>query len=93
MENIGWGTYSCSDTECTDELLKSVKTTYAFFMSEKGRKYSPHYDSIVNPNYRIIGLGIVVDEKRGKYYLTVHYGTALTSPALGICGLPSGSAQ
>ena len=79
VENIGWGYFKCKDDECTDEMVKSVKTTFDFFIGEKNRKYRPHYLSIVNPNYKEIGLGIAIDKKTKKYFLTVHYGTEILS--------------
>lgn len=77
VENIGWDYYSCSSTteDCTDNLIAAIKHTYNFFMSEKGKKYRAHYDSIMSKSYREIGLGIAVDPAKKRYYLTVHYGT------------------
>ena len=87
VENIAWEYYSCSDGECTDELIAGIRKSYNFFVGEKGRAYSPHYDSIVSPNYDYLGLGIAVDETAygGKFYLTVHYGTEITSNPDPIC--------
>jgi len=86
-ENINWGYYSCPSTEkdCTDAFIKAVRTGFDFFMSEKGKAYRPHYDSIVNKNFKIIGLGVAVDPVKKKYYLTVHYGTEIISSPQPIC--------
>ncbi|MGE3279008.1 MAG: S-layer homology domain-containing protein [Candidatus Altimarinota bacterium] len=72
-ENIGWGPYSCNDSDCTDELLSTIRSTFDFYMSEKDKAYKPHYNSVMNQYFNEIGLGITVGG--GKYYLTVHYGT------------------
>lgn len=87
VENIGWDYYNCpaSNEDCTDQLIKSIRNTFNFFMSEKGKAYTAHYDSIIHPNFKQIGLGISVDPARKKYYLTVHYATELTSNASAIC--------
>lgn len=87
VENIGWEYYSCSDGDCTDELIAGIRKTFNFFMSEKGRAYAPHYDSIMNPTYHLLGLGIAVDETAygGKFYLTVHYGTDIISDPPPVC--------
>ncbi|MGL5830818.1 MAG: S-layer homology domain-containing protein [Candidatus Altimarinota bacterium] len=86
-ENIGWNYYNCpaSNADCTDQLISSIRSTFDFFMSEKGKAYTAHYDSIMHRNFKIIGLGISVDPVRKKYYLTVHYGTAITSNPPAIC--------
>lgn len=87
VENIGWEYYSCNDGECTDELIAGIRTTFNFFMSERGRAYAPHYDSIMNSTYHLLGLGIAVDETSygGKFYLTVHYGTEIISNPGPVC--------
>jgi len=74
-ENIGSGPFRCSETDCTDELINSIRSTFDFYMAEKDKEYKPHYNSVMNEYFNDIGLGIVVDEAAGKYYLTVHYGT------------------
>lgn len=73
-ENIASGIYKCKDKkDCTDDLISSMRLSFDFFMKEKGEEYSPHYDSIVNKNFNIIGLGVVM--KSNRFYLTVHYAT------------------
>lgn len=95
VENIGWDYYSCSKADCTDELITAIKHTYNFFMSEKGKKYRAHYDSIMNKSYKQIGMGIAVDPVKKRYYLTVHYGTGVVTPNktasdIAACSLSSG---
>jgi len=99
VENIGWDYYGCSASEddCTAQMTSAIQHTYNFFMGEKGKKYSPHYDSIMGANYKKIGLGIAVDPVKHKYYLTVHYATAVNGQAKNAdgtpvaCSVPSGS--
>jgi len=84
-ENIGWGPYKCSKTDCTDDLISAIRYTFDFYMAEKDKSYKPHYESVMNKYFNEIGLGIAIDEKAGKYYLTVHYGTEITSNPWSIC--------
>lgn len=86
-ENIAWNVYKCSPSEadCTEQLIKAIRTGFDFFMSEKGKTYRPHYESIVNKGFKEIGLGIAIDTSKKKFYLTVHYGTEITSNPLPIC--------
>lgn len=83
-ENIGWGMYRCKKDDCTGDMINAIRSTFDFFMSEKGKASAPHYNSIVNPSYASIGMGVTVDGS-GKYYLTVHYGTQITSDPDPIC--------
>lgn len=87
-ENIGWGYYQCpADTkaDCTEALTKAIRTTFDFFIGEKNKKYRPHYESLMKPEFKIIGLGIALDQAKHKYYLTVHYGTEIVSKNLPLC--------
>lgn len=84
-ENITWNIYSCSESDCTDELIKASRDGLNYFMSEKGKAYSPHYDSIMSSSFEIVGVGVAVDEAKRKFYLTVHYGTEITSDPPPVC--------
>lgn len=79
-ESLWYGIFSCDDEDCTDKLVDSLKWTFNFYMSEKGKKYTPHYSAIVSPYFSTIGTGIELT-KTGKttykYYLTTHYCTEL----------------
>lgn len=82
-ENIGWGYYSCSESDCTDEVIAMARTSLDFFLSEKNKSYQPHYQSVMSDYFKEIGLGIAFDGT--KYYLAVHYGTEITSEPLAVC--------
>lgn len=83
VENIGWDYYGCSPSaaDCTDQMIASIKHTYNFFIGEKNKKYRAHYDSIMGKQFKKIGLGLAVDPISKKYYLTVHYATAVNGTA------------
>lgn len=74
-ENIGRGPYSCSEEDCTDELLSAIRYTFDYYMSEAGSDYRPHYNSIMNTAFTQIGFGMALSDS--SYYMTVHYATAL----------------
>lgn len=87
VENIAWERYTCPETQddCTDEMIDSIYRAYNFFVSEKGTSYTAHYDSIINPAFKEIGLGVAVDPDNNKFYLTVHYATKINSDPMRIC--------
>ncbi len=77
-ENIWYGSFSCNDGECTDELIKWIRSTFDFFYNEKYKSYQAHYLSMVNKYFTQIWLWIELEDKWNgyyKYYLTVHYCT------------------
>lgn len=84
-ENIGWGRYSCKKNNCTGALIEAIRSTFNYFIAEEGKAYRPHWNSMVNPSFTQMGIGISVDQSAGKYYLTAHYGTSITSKPQPVC--------
>ena len=72
-ENLWWNLYSCKKTDCTDDFIAAIKKSWTFFMSEKGKSYSPHYNAIMG-NFSRIGLWVVL--VGNTYYLVAHYTTS-----------------
>lgn len=79
-ESIGWWVFSCSDTDCTQELTDAIEGSFDFYMNEKWKEYKPHYEAIAGKLFTIMWLGIELEKTsntRYKYYLTNHYCTQL----------------
>ncbi len=85
-ENIGWWPYRCSADDCTDEMIATLRHTFDMFMAEKNKAYRAHYDSVMNAQFREVGMSIVVSAS-GKAYNTTHYATGLASSPEMICPL------
>lgn len=84
-ESIGYGPYSCDAADCTQQLISALRTTFDFYMKEKGKSSRPHYNAIVNSRFRLQGMGVAVDPASKRYYVTTHYGTAITSRPAPVC--------
>jgi uncharacterized protein YkwD len=84
-ENIGWGVYKCKKDDCTEDLITALRPTFDMYMNEKGKASRAHYNSIMNAQFRLIGMGVAVDSATGKIYVTTHYGTAITSDPNPVC--------
>lgn len=69
-ENIWRNMYSCNTSDCTQDFIKAITKSWSFFMAEKGKSYSPHYNAIVG-DFAEIGLGVAL--VGNKYYLVTHY--------------------
>ncbi len=82
-ESIGYGPYTCKTDDCTSKLTDAIRSTFDFYMSEKGKKSSPHYNAIVRPEFTQIGMGIAL--KNGTYYITTHYATSLANEPPPLC--------
>lgn len=91
VENIGWWYINCEKTkiqkdeenrilDCTQEIIKATEQTRKFFMNEKGKRYAPHYNSIISKVYSEAGFGISIDPKTKKYYFTAYYSLPVVAP-------------
>ena len=84
-ENIGWGVYSCTKKDCTQDMIKAVRSTFDIYMAEKGEASSAHYNSIMNKYFNEVGIGIALRPDLKKYFLTIHYATKITSALPPVC--------
>lgn len=83
-ESIAWNTYSCNQSDCTDELIDAIRSSFDFFDGEK-KTGGPHYEMMVNKGYKQIGLGIAVDTKTKRYYLVTHLAVSVAGGSLPYC--------
>ncbi len=72
-ENLGLVTYSCSDNDCTDEVIAAMEIVFNAYMAEENTDSVDHYQNIVNMAHDQLGLGFVIDEEKKFLYLTSHY--------------------
>lgn len=84
-ENMTWGPFTCTSSDCTEAMIKGVRYGFDGFMSEKGTSYTAHYDSVMSPHYKWIGFGLVVDENTDRFYVTIHYAQEVTGQPSSFC--------
>lgn len=73
-ESIWYGTYKCSKSDCTDDLITAVKKTWTnLIMKEKTSKGS-HYNAAVMKHFTQMWAWIAIDRSNNRYYLVLHYG-------------------
>lgn len=67
--------YKCTDQNCSDEFLNSLKVIFDIFMSKKWN--NANYLAITQPNLKKIWLWIAIYETKEdnyyEYYITSHY--------------------
>jgi uncharacterized protein YkwD len=83
-ENVGWGVYRCKSDDCTQSLTDATRSTFDFFLSERGSN-GPHYRSLVSPQFTMVGIGVALSPAQGRYYLTLHYATDIVSEPAPLC--------
>ena len=69
-ENVSYGYYNCTSSDCTDALISAMYSSYKFFINS-----SVHAKSVYQPNFTKIGFDIIVVPSEKRYYVTVHYMT------------------
>lgn len=73
-ESIWRWMYSCSEADCTDEVIEATRSTWNFFYKERAAN-GVHYRALTHKNFGTQWLGIAFSGK--KYFLTIHYGTQI----------------
>jgi len=79
-ESIGYYTTKCDKSDCTDSVIKWLENTFNFYMSEKWKKWRPHYNGIVHKLFTQIWFGIAIENRWNgwyRYYFTTHYCTKI----------------
>lgn len=69
-ENIAYQYYSCSSTDCTQNLISAIRKWFDFFMWEASRNW-PHYRGIMSKNFTEMGMWVAFVGKR--YWIVTHY--------------------
>jgi hypothetical protein len=69
-ENVSYGYYRCSESDCTDELISAIRSSYTFFINS-----TVHSKSVYQSNFTKIGIDVIVVPTENRYYVTVHYMT------------------
>ena len=69
-ENVSYAGYRCNKSDCTDDLITALQSSYNFFVNSPS-----HYPSIIQPNFTKIGIDVIVDSSDNRSYITVHYMT------------------
>lgn len=74
-ETVWYGTYKCSKSDCTQELINSIKRTWTnLIMKEKVSKGS-HYNAATMKHFTQMWVWIAIDKSNNRYYLVIHYWT------------------
>ena len=85
-ESIGSQNYTCTEADCSDEVIAASKSMFDAFMKEKGTTSTRHYDNIIESDFKQLGLGVAIDSVNNKLYLTTHYAQAVEAYP-GTCAL------
>jgi len=82
-ENIGRSYMTCDKSDCTQELIEGTRLIFDAYMKEKGTSYTAHYDSVMSPNFTVMGIAWTI--KGTDVYVTVHYAAEIDKAPSLIC--------
>jgi len=70
-ESIGYGMYRCVGTDCTQSLIKSIRTTWDWVIMKEKASNGSHYKAATMKYFTQMWVGIAVSN--GRYYMVIHY--------------------
>lgn len=77
------GEYVCHQSECTDELLASLRRAFDVFQAQREQGYGPDWSAMTAADYRLLGLGVSVAD--GQYTLVTQVSRTPQSSPRSLC--------
>lgn len=73
-ESIWYGTYKCSKSDCTQELINATKKTRTWLIMKEKSSNGSHYRAATMKHFTQMGVWIAIDKSNSRYYIVLHYG-------------------
>lgn len=73
-ESIWYGTYKCSKSDCTQELITAIKKTWTNLIMKEKSSNGSHYRAAAMKHFTQMWAWIAIDKSNNRYYLVIHYG-------------------
>lgn len=73
-ETIGYNTYRCSKSDCTDDLITAIKKTWTWLILNEKASNGSHYKAAVMKYFTQMWVWIAIDKSNNRYYIVIHYG-------------------
>lgn len=72
-ESIWYGTYKCSKSDCTNDLINAVKKTWTNLIMKEKSSNGSHYRAATMKHFTQMWAWIAIDKSNNRYYLVIHY--------------------
>lgn len=74
-ENVGWAHLNCTGTsDCTQQALRALRNIFDYFAAEEfSTTYRAHWETMIHPTFRLVGVWIAYDEAHNRLYMTSHH--------------------
>jgi hypothetical protein len=73
-ESIWYGTYKCSKSDCTQELITAIKKTWTNLIMKEKSSNGSHYRAATMKHFTQMWAWIAIDKSNNRYYIVLHYG-------------------
>ena len=70
-ETVWYGWYSCSKSDCTQDLITAIKKTWTNLIMKEKSKNGSHYRAATMKHFTQMWAWIAIDNNR--YYIVIHY--------------------
>lgn len=72
-ESIWYGFYKCNKSDCTQELIDAIKTTWTWLIMKEKNYNGSHYRAAVMKHFSQMWIWIAIDKSNNRYYIVLHY--------------------
>lgn len=72
-ESVWYGTYKCSKSDCTQELINAVKKTWTSLIMKEKSTDGSHYRAAVMRHFTQMWAWIAINKSHNRYYIVLHY--------------------
>lgn len=73
-ETVWYGTYKCSKSDCTQDLITAIKKTWTWLIMKEKSSNGSHYKAATMKHFTQMWMWIAIDKSNNRYYLVIHYG-------------------
>jgi len=73
-ETVWYGTYKCSKSDCTQDLITAIKKSRTWLIMKEKSSNGSHYKAATMKHFTQMWAGIAIDKSNNRYYLVIHYG-------------------
>ena len=72
-ESVWYGTYKCSKSDCTQELITAIKKTWTWLIMKEKSSNGSHYRAATMKHFTQMWIWIAINKSYNRYYLVLHY--------------------
>ena len=72
-ESVWYGTYKCSKSDCTQELINAIKKTWTWLIMKEKARNGSNYRAATMKHFTQMWVWIAINKFYNRYYVVFHY--------------------